>query len=157
MLTTNKFIKEVKAMGLAAIAVDEFFRVENSDGYIVAFVDTKLMYTFNTVYDNFQELSEFDRKRLLNLLVAYTSTPPDKREEPQKFYLKSKIKTDDDYYFLNFNKDDDCIENNDIARTDAYQTSFTQKEIDEIKTRFGVTLSDYRQIPVDEYCEEDED
>lgn len=151
MLTTNKFIKEVKAMGLAAIAVDEFFRVENSDGYIVAFVDTKLMYTFNTVYNNFQELSEFDRKRLLNLLVAYTSTPPDKRGEPQKFYLQfTTVINNGAAIYLNYNTINDSLGLSTRGQTLRYQAQFTQKEIDDIKEKFGVTLSDFVQIPIEE-------
>lgn len=151
MLTTNKFIKEVKAMGLAAIAVDEFFRVENSDGYIVAFVDTKLMYTFNTVYDNFQELSEFDRKRLLNLLVKYASTPLEERETQQKFYLKFAPLGDESCFnYLNYNSSLNCIRLNDCYQTPMCKTQFTQKEIDEIKEKFKVTLSDFEQIPIEE-------
>lgn len=151
MLTTNKFIKEVKAMGLAAIAVDEFFRVENSDGYIVAFVDTKLMYTFNTVYDNFQELSESDRKRLFNLLVEYANTPPDKREEPQKFYMQfTTVINNGAAIYLNYNTINDSLGLSTRGQTLRYQAQFTQKEIDDIKEKFGVTLSDFVQIPIEE-------
>ena len=31
-----------------------------------------------------------------------------------------------------------------------FQTQFTQEEIDEIKEKFGVTLSDFEQIPIEE-------
>lgn len=33
---------------------------------------------------------------------------------------------------------------------DKFQTQFTQKEIDEMKVKFGVTFSDFEQIPVEE-------
>ncbi len=158
-MLTKDFIKEVEKLGFAVEkgGNGKYLWIKDSRKLFVAFVDTIEMYVFDTAYNAFDELQESDKKNLFNLLVKYASTPSDEREEPQRFYFKSKIKMDCDYYFLNFNKDDDCIENNDIESTDAYQTSFTQKEIDKIKTRFGVTLSDYIQIPVDEYCEEDED
>lgn len=156
MLTTKEFIKEVQELGLKTSEKSDSILIY--DGYYqAACVYKNELFSINTSYAAFDNLSEELQEKLYSLIDEYASTPIDEREEPQRFYFKSKIKMDCDYYFLNFNKDDDCIENNDIESTDVYQTSFTQKEIDKIKTRFGVTLSDYIQIPVDEYCEEDED
>ena len=156
ILTTKEFIKEVEKLELYVDKSEKFGHILVIDGVhrLVAYVKNNDKCQFSTAFASFDNLLEPIQRKLIELIGMYASTPPDKREEPQKFYLKSKIKTDYDYYFLNFNKNDDCIENNDIESTDAYQTSFTQKEIDEIKTRFGVTLSDYIQIPVDEYWEE---
>lgn len=156
MLTTKEFIREVKELGLKTSEKSDSILIY--DGYYqAACVYKNELFSINTSYAAFDNLSEELKEKLYSLIDEYARTPLDEREEPQRVYLKSKIRSAGVVGFLNFNKDDDCIENNDIESTDAYQTSFTQKEIDEIKTRFGVTLSDYRQIPVDEYWEEDED
>lgn len=151
MLTTKKFIKEVKAMGLVAIAGDGYILVKNSEGCNVAYIKTKLMYTFDTVNDSFQKLSELDRKRLFNLLVEYASTPINERKEPLKFYLKFKIESPNLRHYLNYDDYYNSISLNTRNNLNGYQTQFTQKEIDKIKEKFGVTLSDFEQLPVDEY------
>lgn len=150
MLTTKDFIKEVKAIGFVAIAGDGYFIVKDSKGYNVAFVDTTIMYRFDTIYIDFEELSEFDRKRLFDLLVKYASTPLEDREAPQKFYLKFKLRTSYSYDFLNRNTTFDWFEINTKSNSDKFQTQFTQKEIDNIKEKFKVTLCDFEQIPVEE-------
>lgn len=108
------------------------------------------MYKFNILYDSFQELSEPDRKRLFNLLVEYASTPSDEREEPQKFYMEFKIEPKDSCRYLNYSELFNSIELNNKTNLNGFQTQFTQKKIDNIKKKFGVTLSDFEQIPIEE-------
>lgn len=109
------------------------------------------MYKFNILYDSFKELSESDRKRLFNLLVEYASTPPDEREEPQKFYLKFDIKSSDSYHYLNYKEFLNSIEiHNKANNLNGYKTQFTQKEVDELKKKLGVTFINLKQIPVEE-------
>ena len=150
MLTTKKFIKEVKAMGLVAKVCDEYILIDDFKGRYLAYIYTKVMYKFNILYDSFQELSESNRKRLFNLLVEYASTPSDEREEPQKFYMKFKIEPKDSCRYLNYSKLFNSIVLNNKTNLNGFQTQFTQKEIDNIKKKFGVTLSDFEQIPIEE-------
>ncbi len=149
-MLTKDFIREVKAIGFVAIAGDGYFIVKDSKGCNVAFVDTTIMYRFDTIYIDFEELSEFDRKRLFDLLVKYASTPLEDREAPQKFYLKFKLRTSYSDDFLNRNTTFDWFEINTKSNSDRFQTQFTQKEIDDIKEKFKVTFSDFEQIPVEE-------
>ena len=151
MLTTKKFIKEVKAMGLVAKVCDEYILIDDFKGRYLAYIYTEVMYKFNILYDSFQELSESNRKRLFNLLVEYASTPINEREEPLKFYLKFKIESPNLRHYLNYDDYYNSISLNTRNNLNGYQTQFTQKEIDEIKEKFGVTLSDFEQLPVDEY------
>lgn len=151
MLTTKKFIKEVKAIGLVTKVGEGFILVEDSKGNNLAYIDTTIMYRFDTIYIDFEELSEFYRKRLFNLLVEYASTPINEREEPLKFYLKFKIESPNLRHYLNYDDYYNSISLNTRNNLNGYQTQFTQKEIDEIKEKFGVTLSDFEQLPVDEY------
>lgn len=150
MLTTKRFIKEVKAMGLVAKVCDKYILIDDFKGRYLAYIYTEVMYKFNILYDSFQELSESNRKRLFNLLVEYASTPSDEREEPQKFYMKFKIEPKDSCRYLNYSELFNSIELNNKTNLNGFQTQFTQKEIDNIKKKFGVTLSDFEQIPIEE-------
>ncbi|MFR9279211.1 MAG: hypothetical protein ACLVME_06050 [Ezakiella coagulans] len=150
MLTTKRFIKEVKAMGLVAKVCDEYILIDDFKGRYLAYIYTEVMYKFNILYDSFQELSESNRKRLFNLLVEYASTPSDEREEPQKFYMEFKIEPKDSCRYLNYSELFNSIELNNKTNLNGFQTQFTQKEIDNIKKKFGVTLSDFEQIPIEE-------
>ena len=149
-MLTKDFIKEVKAIGFVAIAGDGYFIVKDSKGYNVAFVDTTIMYRFDTIYIDFEELSEFDRKRLFDLLVKYASTPLGEREEQERFYLKINMITRNGISYLNYNKEEDILILDTRRETDDIQTQFTQKEIDDIREKFKVTLCDFEQIPIKE-------
>lgn len=151
MLTTKEFIKEVKAMRFVAKIRDEYILIADLEGRYLAYIYTEVMYKFSILYDSFQELSESDRKRLFNLLVEYASTPPDEREEPQKFYLQfTTVINNGAAIFLNYNTTNDSLGLSTRGQTLRYQAQFTQKEIDDIKEKFGVTLSDFKQIPIEE-------
>lgn len=70
MLTTKEFIREVEKLGLVATVDRGRIQIENSEGHAVACIDVTTMCVLDaTYYFGFRELSEFDRKRLLDLLV----------------------------------------------------------------------------------------
>lgn len=156
MLTTKEFIREVQELGLKTSEKSDSILIY--DGYYqAACVYKKELFSINTSYAAFDNLSEELKEKLYSLIDEYARTPLDEREEQERFFFKFKIETDDDCNFLNYNKNDDEPTLDNSLETSASQTRFTQKEIDEIKEKFGLTLSDFEQIPVDEYCEEDED
>ena len=159
MLTKN-LIKEIEKLRFVVKKSDskKYLWVKDSSGSIVAFVDTTEMYVVDTAHDAFERLQESDKKNLLDLLVKYARTPTEDRKEPERFYLKFEALTDNGSgTYLNYYKSGDSLGMSTCSQSFGFQTQFTQKEIDEIKEKFGVTLSDFRQIPVDEYWEEDED
>lgn len=151
-MLTKDFIKEVEKLGFAVEkgGNGKYLWIKDSRKLFVAFVDTTEMYVFDTAYNAFDELQESDKKNLFNLLVKYASTPSDEREEQERFFLKFKIKTDDDCNFLNYDKNDDEPTLDNSLETSNFQTRFTQKEINDIRRKFGLTLSDFEQIPVEE-------
>lgn len=156
MLTTKEFIKEVQELGLKTLEKSDSILIY--DGYYqAACVYKNELFSINTSYAAFDNLSEELQEKLYSLIDEYASTPIDEREEQERFFLKFKIETDDDCNFLNYDKNDDEPTLDNSLETSNFQTRFTQKEIDKIKEKFGLTLSDFEQIPVDEYCEEDED
>ena len=148
-LTTKEFIKEVKKLG---------FIVEEDTGAIeiylnnerIAYVYRYEIFSANTAYIPFDVLSKEFVEKLYSLVDEYARTPLEYREEPQKFYLKFKLPTNYSDDFLNLNTTFDWFEISTKSNLDKFQTQFTQKEIDEMKVKFGVALSDFEQIPVDE-------
>ncbi|MFR9278545.1 MAG: hypothetical protein ACLVME_02555 [Ezakiella coagulans] len=149
MLTTKKFIKEVEKLGLrvgeSSTTISIYY--ENA---IVARVNKWKMFFTDTLFLVFDDLSKELKEKLYNLIDKYARTPLDEREEQERFFLKFKIKTADNCNFLNYDKNDDEPTLDNSLETSNFQTQFTQKEIDDIKKRFGVTLSDFEQIPIEE-------
>ena len=147
MLTTKKFIKEVEELGFRFLQCTKDIEIyyENNQ---VAYVCWYRRFYVGITY-KFCDLPKELQEKLFNLLVKYASTPLEDREAPQKYYLKFKLKTNYSDNFLNLNTTFDWFEINTKSNSDKFQTQFTQKEIDEIKKRFGVTLSDFEQIPID--------
>lgn len=149
-MLTKDFIREVKSLGFIVDKSDEGTAlIENSKNVTVAYVIIDKMYEFDTAYYVFEEIPESIKKKLFDLLVEYTSTPIDEREEPQKFYLKFKLPTNYSDDFLNLNRTFDWFEISTKSNSDKFQTQFTQKEIDEMKVKFEVAFSDFEQIPID--------
>lgn len=150
-MLTKDFIREVKSLGFIVDKSDEGTAlIENSKNVTVAYVIIDKMYEFDTAYYVFEEIPESIKKKLFDLLVEYTSTPIDEREEPQKFYLEFYLIENDGHNCLNYDKTKDVFTLDTCMETSDVQTLFTQKEIDEIKEKFDVALSDFEQIPIEE-------
>ena len=155
MLTTKKFIKEAEKLGFRFLQCTKDIEIYY-ENHQVAYVCWYRRFYVGITY-KFCDLPKELQEKLFNLLVEYARTPLDEREEQERFFLKFKIKTDDDCNFLNYDKNNEEPTLDNSLETSNFQTRFTQKEINDIRRKFGVTLSDFEQIPVDEYCEEDED
>ena len=152
ILTTKEFIKEVEKLELYVDKSEKFGHILVIDGdhRLVAYVKNNDKCQFSTAFASFDNLLEPIQRKLIELIGMYASTPPDKREEPQKFYMKFKLPTNYSDDFLNLNTTFDWFEISTKSNLDKFQTQFTQKEIDEIKERFNTNLDDFEQIPVEE-------
>lgn len=75
-----------------------------------------------------------------------------KREKEQKYYLrKIQLKFYEDVEpYLNFSVDEKTFWLSNAQHSIEFKTQFTQKEIDEIKEKYGTDLSEFKQIPVEE-------
>lgn len=156
MLTTKEFIKEVRSLGLEI--AESLYEISIYDGNDeLAYIRKDKRFYVCTYFEFSEYLSEELQEKLYKLIDKYARTPLEEREEQERFFLKFKIKTDDDCNFLNYDKNDDEPTLDNRLETSNFQTRFTQKEINDIRRKFGLTLSDFEQIPVDEYCEEDEE
>lgn len=151
-LTTKEFIRKVKDLGfdIEIGLIGWIWIADERD--VVAVVERNEMYKINTD-DNvaFNKVATNKRKKLFDLLFDYTSTPLEEREEKERFFLKFAPLGDGGCLnYLNYNSSLNCIGLNDCYQTPMCKTQFTQKEIDEIKEKFNVTLSDFEQIPVED-------
>ena len=147
ILTTKEFIKEVEKLELRTSEYSHSILIYA--GYCqVASVYKNELFSANTAYAAFDSLSKELQEKLYNLIDEYARTPLDEREEPEKFYLKINMMTRNRCDYLNYYKEEDILMLDVRLETYYAQTQFTQKEIDEIKKRFGLTLSDFEQIPI---------
>lgn len=149
MLTTKKFIKEVQNLGFATAEYMNIILIRH-ESREVALIGKCKIFCVNTEYPSFNNLPEELKEKLYNLIDNYTRTPIEDREEQERFFLKFKIKTDDDCKYFNYDKNDDEPKLDNSLETSNFQTRFTQKEINDIRRKFGLTLSDFEQIPVEE-------
>lgn len=148
-MLTKDFIREVEELGFRFLQCTKDIEIyyENNQ---VAYVCWYRRFYVGITY-KFCDLPKELQEKLFNLLVEYARTPLDERETQQKFYLKfSPLGDEGCFNYLNYNSSLNCIRLNDCYQTPMCKTQFTQKEIDDIKEKFKVTLSDFKQIPVEE-------
>lgn len=154
-MKTKEFIKQLKYWDYTVRIDDDFIEVYDSEEIIMFFnVSSKDEYVINTCNNNFMGLPIEDRKILFDLIYEYIRTPVEEREEEKKYYLRHKPK-----FYDNENEEGDYL--NYAIYLGSYfldtniggfnvKTSFTQKEIDEIKERFNTDLSDFEIIEVED-------
>lgn len=153
-MRTTEFVKEVLNSGFEITERPDSISIYYRN-VLISIVSKNKNFLAGTTYESFNDLSEELREKLYNLIDEYVRTPLNERREEKKYYLRlTALIKDEDYNYLNYGDEaEEFILGNRIESGD-WQTQFTQKEIDEIKENFGVTLSDFEQIPVDEYWEE---
>lgn len=157
-MKTKEFIKEVEKLGFKVNVKNiKGIWIENSNGSNVAYVCRYKMYEFDTAFLAFENIPESHKVSLFNLLICYTRTPLNEREEEKKFYLKQNLKDKwlerNAFYYLNLNIDKNIYLIDSYANTDTFKTQFTQAEIDKIKEKFNTNLEDFEQVPVEDYEE----
>lgn len=153
-MLTKDFVKEVEKLGLECSDCSTIIPIYH-DGDLVSLVSKNTKFLAGTVYNSFRYLPKELQEKLYNLIDEYARTPIEDREEQQKYFLIFAALTDNEHFnYLNHNLKKDFLALSDRNQSDMYQTQFTQKEIDEIKEKFNVTLSDFEQIPIEEVKDE---
>ena len=148
MLTTKKFIKEVEKLG---------FEVgESMDAILIFYGRGQVSYVrinerfYVGMIDGFENLPEELQAKLYYLMDEYARTPLDEREKTVKFFLRFKGDKLGINNYLNYSVTLDWLVIREKMDSENFKTQFTQKEIDEIREKFKVTLCDFEQIPVKE-------
>lgn len=151
-MKTKDFLREVEKLGFKVLRSRKSFLIYY-EKYLVSYVFINERFHTGMTCEFSEYLSEELKEKLYNLIDEYARTPLDEREEPEKFYLKINMMTRNRCDYLNYYKEEDILMLDVRLETYYAQTQFTQKEIDEMKVKFGLTLSDFEQIPVEEYEE----
>lgn len=156
-MKTKEFIQKVKSLGLD-VEYDYHSYEENLEvvlfNSLIVNVSNDCEYEFDTNYPDFRKLSKKRKKDLFELLVEYSSTPIDEREEKieereeeKKYYLKHKFLTNGNAEcYLNYTNEYDDWILNDNTMHENYKTQFTKQEIEEIKQKFNTSLDDFEII-----------
>lgn len=143
-MKTKELIKKVKELGFRIIKSGSHLDIMYGE-LIIARVYIDQMYVMS--FYRYDEKYLINEDKLFNLIVKYTSTPIDDREEEKKFYLKHRWLKPKPIYknYLN-----NWIGTNEYwldykNETKDVQTRFTLKEIEEIKEKFNTDLGDFKK------------
>lgn len=148
-MRTTEFVKEVLNSGFEITERPDFISIYYRN-VLISIVSKNKNFLAGMTYESLNDLSEELREKLYNLIDEYVRTPLNERREEKKYYLRlTALIKNEEYNYLNYDDEEEFILGNRIESSD-WQTQFTQKEIDEIKENFGVTLSDFKQIPIEE-------
>jgi len=134
----SEFEREVKKIGYKFEATNSVVRLKDSDGMMIAEINKKHQYRFDTEWD-------IDiKEELFNLIVKLAETTPEDREEEKKYYVKMQnmFRGGEQVYLMqdrsNKNKvgidwsEEKYIK--EIANRGSFR--FTEKEIKEIDERY---------------------
>jgi hypothetical protein len=153
-MKTKEFIEKVEELGFEVMegknSSERWIELFDSNCYAVSKVSTEYICEIVTTFNEFTNLQKDLKKQLFELLVEYSSTPIEEREEKKKYYLKHKFLTNRfrDCYLNYKTKYDDYILS-DNKKEEDYKTQFTEQEIEEIKQKFNTSLDDFEIIEVE--------
>lgn len=106
-----------------------------------AIITNQMSYSLYISGVAFENLEDNLRHDLLKAIYEFAQTPIDSRNFLPRFYISSKLTSDDEYGFLFKNNGD--IDTLAWGRKYGGNTEFTQKEIDYICDKFHTNLSDF--------------
>lgn len=149
-MRTTEFVKEVLNSGFEITERPDFISIYYRN-VLISIVSKNKNFLAGMTYESLNDLSEELREKLYNLIDEYVRTPLNERREEKKYYLRFAPLVDNGCFsYLNYTSPLSCLKLSDRSQVPMHKTQFTQKEIDEIKEKFKVTLSDFEQIPVEE-------
>lgn len=134
----SEFEREVKKLGYKVEATNSAVRLKDSDGLMVAEINKKHQYRFDTEWD--MDIKE----ELFNLIVKLAETTPEDREEEKLYYVKlpNVIRERKQIYLMKIFNDQnragvDWSEESYIKKeVNKKSFAFTKKEIKEIDERY---------------------
>lgn len=147
-MLTKDFIKKVEKLGLEVDEGVNMISIYDGNDEI-AYVYKDKRFCAGT-YCEFSECLEELQAKLYNLMDEYARIPIEDREEPQKFYLKLIGSKNNRWNYLNYNTINDFLELDSEKYKSYAETQFTDKELDKLREKFGITFNDFEQIPVGE-------
>ena len=133
----SEFEREVKKLGYKFEATNSVVRLKDSDGVMVAEINKKHQYRFDTEWD--MDIKE----ELFNLIVKLAETTPEDREEEKKYYVKLPKVTRDSKAIYLLKQSSSCSNpitvdwsSEQFIKSGDETYRFTEKEIKEIDERY---------------------
>ena len=133
----SEFEREVRKLGYKAEDTDSAVRLKDSYGMMVAEINKKHQYRFDTEWD--MDIKE----ELFNLIVELAETAPEYREEEKKYYVKLPKVTRDSKAIYLLKQSSSCANpttvdwsNEHYIKSGDETYRFTEKEIKEIDERY---------------------
>lgn len=136
-MKTNEFIKQVEELGFCAREFTEVIHLRKyAATSLAAHISKTKEFIFDITYEEYRDLDVETRGKFLDLIVEYSKTPIEEREEPKKYHLRLKqIEFFMAPHLLFLNKYKEKFIISDTKPTALLQTVFTQEEIDEMPLR----------------------
>lgn len=154
MIKTKEFIKKVEELGYL---VDDnyyhYWEIKNNKNYLIAVVSKDVLYKISTDSGYWDDISDEDKNKLLELIVEFASTPVEDREEEEKFLIQHKYLVSKNLLPVNlaWNKLKDVYRSINLkVDNHIYQAQFTFKEYEEIKKKLNTDLADYELVEVED-------
>ena len=133
----SEFEREVRKLGYKAEDTNSAVRLKDSYGMMVAEINKKHQYRFDTEWD--MDIKE----ELFNLIVKLAETTPEDREEEKKYYVKLPKVTRDSKAIYLLKQSSSCVNPITVDWSDEHYIKsgdetyrFTEKEIKEIDERY---------------------
>jgi len=138
-MKTSELVSKVTSMGYKGnyMMTGETIFVYTPEGEYAGYVCTKLFGELSTdTRVTTSGKSEYDRcdiNNLLRYLTAYALTPLDEREDAKEYLVEMFPNSD---CYLNQSKADNHLFLSSASNTDVYKTRFTEKEYNELQSKY---------------------
>lgn len=149
-MKTKEFIKRVEELGYL---IDDnyyhYWEIRNNKNYLIAVVSKDVLYKISTDSGYWDDISDEDKNKLLGLLIEYSKTPIEDREEEKRYYLKHRWLTEGGFYRYVKHHTKAYGKKYELASWTYGNTSdmqYTFKEIEEIKKKFDTDLADFEMV-----------
>lgn len=152
-MKTNEFIKAVEELGYLVDDGYGYWQIWSEKNPIIAVVNKIDLSRISTDFVAWCNISDEDKNKILDLIIKYSKTPIEDREEEKekRYYLKHRwLQRYGKSNYLNIEAGGNYYGLNDIRDLEYVQTKFTLNEIEEIKEKFYTDLSDFELVEVEE-------
>lgn len=115
---------------------------------IVFHIDELERFVIDLDWEGYKSLSENERKDLFEIVTEFAETKPENREDEKKYYLRLPIYYDNEWNYLNLDRDARKYLFSSKENIESYQTQFTQKEIEKVREEYN--LDSFEIVEVEE-------
>lgn len=140
-MKTSELVSKLKELGYFVDRKgggfsSEYLAISGDDRYLIATVSEKYPGVLNTdIYTGYNDKPEY--KAIFRMLIKYAMTPLEEREDTNK-YLVHMLPDEEGY--LNLDIASGKVALTDRDTTVSYQTEFTEKEYNELQSKYSQWL-----------------